>query len=412
MSTDRQTIENLKTELHTLEQVIKSLPGHVYWKDASCCFQGCNDLQAYAVGLASSADIIGLNALDIISKNQPEAERIKQANAIDTVDAELMATDRMITLEEPLILDDGSVKIFLSQKIPLHDSHGVVNGLLGISIDITEQKQAERNTREALAKAAEEQERAKVEVELRQSVMILAGSIAHDMRTPLLMIRIIAQLTGQISERLLNAYQLAKAAELEALPLLNNLQINKMESIPQELEDIVTEMNDYIDVSLRSLSQVLVKELKPTDLSPCSADSCIRNTLSRYPFETGEHERVHVDTKYQFDFMGNQILFFRMLSNLIKNALYQIDQTGFGDIFITTADRDDYNAIIVRDTAGSVNHQTIEKLFDSYKTTKANGTGVGLAFCKLTMESFQGTITCEAVDEEFVEFVLSFPKIQ
>ncbi len=66
---------------------------------------------------------------------------------------------------------------------------------------------------------------------------------------------------------------------------------------------------------------------------------------------------------------------------------------------------------MVKDTAGSVNSTIVDNLFDSYQTTKQQGTGVGLAFCKLTMESFQGTISCHSVEGDHIEFVLSFPKL-
>src|SRR3990167_7855268 len=50
--------------------------------------------------------------------------------------------------------------------------------MVGISLDITEHKEAEARERAAVIEA-------KSEAETRQAVMILAGSITHDIRTPL-----------------------------------------------------------------------------------------------------------------------------------------------------------------------------------------------------------------------------------
>jgi signal transduction histidine kinase len=272
-------------------------------------------------------------------------------------------------------------------------------------------KLAQQRERQALTEASAADARARAEEELRQSVMILAGSIAHDMRTPLATIRILSNIIQKLNGILLTNYELAQQAGLANLLLLNKTQHDKVISVPDELKRVVDDMNEYINVSLRSLSRILAKELQPEDLEVCDADRSINHTISRYPFNTGERERIHLDTQYQFTFMGNQLLIFRVLSNLIKNALYEIDKDGIGDIFIITCDAGKFNEIIVRDTAGRISHQQAKTIFDGYKTTKIQGTGVGLAFCKLTMESFGGAIRCETVDDQYVELILSFPKI-
>lgn len=157
-----------------LESIIAHTPGHIYWKDLNCRFLGCNDLQAETVGLPSRQAIVGLSSLDIISKNQPEKERLKQAKIIDQVDKQVMATNQAITIEEPLILEDGSQQVFLSQKVPLRNSENEVIGILGISLDITEQKEAEKQI--LLAK-----ERAEAANKAKETFL---ENMRHDLRTP------------------------------------------------------------------------------------------------------------------------------------------------------------------------------------------------------------------------------------
>lgn len=64
--------------------------------------------------------------------------------------------------------------------------------------------------------------------------------------------------------------------------------------------------------------------------------------------------------------------------------------------------------MFVRDTAGGVTEDVIRQLFRGYKTTKKEGTGIGLVFCKNVMESFGGEITCHLVDGDKIEFRLNF----
>jgi signal transduction histidine kinase len=48
-------------------------------------------------------------------------------------------------------------------------------------------------------------------------------------------------------------------------------------------------------------------------------------------------------------------------------------------------------------------------IFDSFFTTESStGTGVGLAFSKMVMQSHQGKIECASVEGEYTEFILSF----
>ncbi|MBY0545624.1 MAG: HAMP domain-containing histidine kinase [Gammaproteobacteria bacterium] len=99
-----------------------------------------------------------------------------------------------------------------------------------------------------------------------------------------------------------------------------------------------------------------------------------------------------------------------MLFNLLGNSFYQIEKNKRGEIFIQTEITPKWNILHIRDTAGSVSPDALAHLFDDFKTSRKNGTGVGLAFCKLTMESFGGHISAHSVEGDYIEFVLSFPK--
>jgi signal transduction histidine kinase len=109
--------------------------------------------------------------------------------------------------------------------------------------------------------------------------------------------------------------------------------------------------------------------------------------------------------------MGNEILFIRMISNLLNNALHQIKQNRRGEVFISQEDGEKVNILQVKDTAGGISSKLLEHIFTGYHTTKEEGTGIGLAFCKHTIKSFGGDIRCNSVEGYFTEFVLSFPKI-
>ena len=114
---------------------------------------------------------------------------------------------------------------------------------------------------------------------------------------------------------------------------------------------------------------------------------------------------------YDFFFMGNSILMMKVLFNLIRNAEEQIIANGIGEITITTREAEDNNLLIVKDTAGGAPPEVVDNLFKDFFTTKKDGTGIGLAYCKKMMRNFDGDISCYSVFGESIEFILSFPKI-
>jgi len=53
--------------------------------------------------------------------------------------------------------------------------------------------------------------------------------------------------------------------------------------------------------------------------------------------------------------------------------------------------------------------EVVRRIFDGFFTTRADGTGVGLAFCRRTIRSFDGDISCLAEPGEFAEFTIDLP---
>jgi two-component system aerobic respiration control sensor histidine kinase ArcB len=133
-------ITNAKQEmtdrLKMLENIIAIMPGNVYWMNREGVYLGCNDNEAKHVGLSSRKEIIGKRNIDIPEFIMPEV--------LDPVNKKVMEEGKSIHLEEPAILHDGTTGTFLSSKVPLYDDRGNVTGMVGISIDITKEKQAQK----------------------------------------------------------------------------------------------------------------------------------------------------------------------------------------------------------------------------------------------------------------------------
>lgn len=70
----------------------------------------------------------------------------EQARAVRANDLQVMMENRTLSFEETVDTQDGEL-IYLATKGPLHDSHGQVCGMFGISRDITARKQIEAELR-------------------------------------------------------------------------------------------------------------------------------------------------------------------------------------------------------------------------------------------------------------------------
>ncbi len=130
------------------ETIVNLIPENVYWFDINNVFQGCNYQQAVAIGLSSPDDIIGKTIYDFQSKE--DAEAIIENNL------KVMKNKQSMVFEETSRLINGKKGVFISRKIPILNSAGLVVGLLGVSFNISSCLEDEALRKQLLARAAGE----------------------------------------------------------------------------------------------------------------------------------------------------------------------------------------------------------------------------------------------------------------
>ena len=81
-----------------------------------------------------------------------------------------------------------------------------------------------------------------------------------------------------------------------------------------------------------------------------------------------------------------------------------------GEIYIATQETKETGIITFKDTAKGASPEVVEHMFDDYFSKRNGSTGLGLSFCKAVMKSFNGKITVNSVEGEYIEFMLIFPK--
>lgn len=382
---------NTLNQLRELDNVIAQLPNHVYWKDLDQKFIGCNRNQAEAVG-ETRKSVIGKTTLDL-----PWRSRAEQ---IHTNNEEVIATGKTIQKEEYGPRSDNSKEMcwYLSTKSPLRNLKNKVIGTVGISVEITDKKQEE---------FLQEKER-EILAEKSKTLALASAAIAHELRTPLAAIQMLADTLDRVMPALIQRYEESLARGDEPLFKHYDLDYIKEKDVPEVMRHLVRKSNFFINMMLAKDTDEsqFTSHRKPFDMLPL-----LKKSLEEYPMTEQEVPCVHISKKSEtFIAFGNDALFEHVIFNLLKNALYYIKDAGKGDITLWCEKHRTHNEVHFKDTGKGIKEEKLDTIFERFYTHTRHGSGVGLAFCKMAIEkSFEGKIRCESQAGEYTHFIITLP---
>jgi len=243
-------------------------------------------------------------------------------------------------------------------------------------------------------------------MEKNSALQALAGSIAHEMRNPLGQVKLNLEIIEQ---------QLPVRRHDVAFPQCKTSDdlFNVLDSLYQHVAWCQIAVKRGSQIISMILDQVKEKPVDKGSFAYASASVMTRKAINEYGFETGEErDKLIVDDTHDFMFRINETMYVFVLFNLIKNALYFLESRPEARIYVTLEKGRDYNSVKVKDTGPGISRENVEKLFDPYFTaSRKGGTGLGLSYCQRVMHAFDGDITCDSVEGQYTEFVLTFPVV-
>ncbi|MBJ7898903.1 MAG: PAS domain S-box protein [Cyanobacteria bacterium RI_101] len=367
VSPRKEAEKALRQSQEFIQTVINTIPLPLFWKNQDSVYLGCNPALANLLNFQSPQEIVGKTDFDL-------SLTLEQALTYRGGDQRVIQSGRPeLALEETHLLPNGETQWIETHKAPLRDGENTIIGVVGMFQDITERK----NSQLQLQQKNAELERL---LALREEALTLredmSNMLVHDLRNPLGSILLAADLIQRYVHNNLPA------------PII----LGKVESIIRSGARL-EKMIDTLLFMARLEAGKLIFTPIPTDLAYLGNE-----VLADFEFAAQSRQ---IRLRGKLPLPGRQILvdasiLRRVIDNLVSNALKFTPSGGEVSLEISYLD-DNRLRVQVADTGPGIDEVKQAKIFEKFEigAVKQNVAqiGLGLAFCKLVVESQGGTLS-------------------
>lgn len=355
--------QGYRTSVETLEQMkaftgllISRMPSAIAATDQDNRIKVWNPTMELLTG-KSARQAVGQSAEAVLPKEL--AAVVKRSTEREVIDHEMRLTD-----------SNNVHRIFLASALPVTDQQNEYKGGVLVLHDHTELKNLENKVRRHERFAA---------------LGKMAAGVAHEVRNPLSSIKGFATLIGGRFS--------AGSEEAEAAQLLIH----------------------EVDRLNRSISELL-NYAKPLPLHPEATDlgQLLQNTIKLIEGDAREAKvavRLQIEKNLPLiDVDRDRIS--QVLLNLYLNSLQAMEKGGELTIFAGIERDGSEIKLEIADTGIGIDEQHLETILDPYFTTKADGTGLGLALAAKIIEEHGGTLSFGSTPGEGTTVTVRLPVTQ
>ena len=191
-------------------------------------------------------------------------------------------------------------------------------------------------------------------------------------------------------------------ANLKAIkPLLANPENEKILTFLLVIKNLVQIKHNFnfdlenITRSVHSLKRY-VESANPKTMGSYDLVPLIKKTLSFFKYHFNNQIQFEIKLPDELNIYCNPDDIIVVLTNLIENALYAIEEEGLINIF--SSDFNDMVLLKISDTGYGLNKEGMQHLFEPFFTTKTNskGTGLGLLIVKNIIDNHKGKIEIDS----------------
>lgn len=375
-----QLFESVATERNRFEAVLRTAPVAVAVCDAACSYLRLNPAGAAFLNVPVDQHVR-------VGEIRSLWQAFRGGRPLDVVDHPIFraASRAEETRGEELemVLAGGRRLVCLNYARPIRDDDGTLRGAVSVFVDITVQKELQREL--------DTRRREAEEASVRKTRFLAA--VSHDIRTPANAISLLAELirrTASNSSMLADVPDLAQELHASAVSLVNLL-------------------SDVLDVARFDSNKVDLQETE-FPLNALLADE--QRQLQPLAREKGLSLEISAPSE-QLLVRTDRIKLARVLGNLIGNA---IKFTEKGAIRIDAhRNGDNTIRISVSDTGIGIAPEHLSHIFDEFfqlrnpERDRAKGSGLGLTICKRLVDAMGGTLEVTSAPGTGSTFALTLP---
>ncbi|MEP2056278.1 MAG: PAS domain S-box protein [Maribacter litoralis] len=355
--------ERLKTEREKYSGIIANMNLGLLEANRDGVIQMVNQSFCDMIGFEES-ELLNTDAKDFVSLNDKNkvAEKIKtRSNGnSDSYDLEV-------------ITKSGEKRYWLVSVAPRYDKNHEVIGSIGITLDITEQKELELQ-KEKLVKDLENS---------NQGLQEYAHIVSHDLKSPL---RSISALATWLSDDYKDVLDEGGRQNLE----LMQEKVASMDKLIHGILEYSTANSSALDNSKVDLNSVIA-DIGETIFIP-------------------EHVKLEVPKVLPI-IMADRIKVHQVFQNIIGNAVVHIERE-VGLVEVLYKDNGDFWQFTISDNGVGIPEEYHKKIFDIFQSIGNNerSTGIGLSIVKKIIDRYQGKVWVDSVVGEGTQFHFTIKK--
>ncbi|MEI6790484.1 MAG: PAS domain-containing sensor histidine kinase, partial [Myxococcaceae bacterium] len=339
------------------KDILSVVPAQVYWKDLKGDYLGSNK---------QDLDPVGLNDFKM-----PWAEH---AQTYRDQDALVIQTNTTHTFEDSRIDANGTKDFFLSKKQPLKNEEGETIGIIGVTINVTAQKEVERLELEKLEK----------KLELQDAFRKVVMQANHDIGSPLLVLDLFAH------------KYLESAPEEQRNSVRNSIQ--RIRAIAFSMLHRFTENNSEKSDTL--LFPLLFEVINEKQLE-------YPNT----PISLATEQESPVCFAF---FNADPQAFKRMISNVVNNSIDALTDTPEPFIKIGVSKIQDKIIVTISDNGCGMPESVKNKILASVAVSegKKSGHGIGYVQIREMLNLHNANLEIESSKEQGTKVTITFPALK
>lgn len=338
----------------SLESIITHAPGLFYFKNAKLEYVCCNKNFSSFLDLTNPSFIVGKTDESLIWSKFDLENFIRDDQRVINEQTEVSKKYRIPASGQELVW------VNLTKKPWLNECHEVL-GVIG-SVEIIEDKKLKETQ---YLQYIFQQERERIRKKFKSTLI-------HQIQVPLSAIKVYAQILNK------------------------NLKDNT---------ELAMRINDISDKASMALELSLINDSDDNQFEKVIVSESMNEIISARPFSDGEISLLTLSQRCDFSFLGNKILFKKVIFSLIKEGITMIKGKKDGLVEVIVEQINGKNCIKLINNGELVRKNRRPYLFESTDNGISNGI---LFLCKSILQEFKCGIEYEESSNKQNCFTLTF----